>query len=128
MTDVAEEEDLLAKFDYEPPQVTYDPIVEDGKTVGFQVNPPFDPDWDHLVTLQHFAALIEHRTGHKIRVAKNDRKEGEFAYLNDLYDVLTDHATGGPVEFDIAWAWMSGFENGIHEILWATKEKRFPSS
>lgn len=132
---------LPEKWQYEPPQVSYDPIYGEPeyktwptgeitstqKVVGFKVEPPFGTDWPHLKTLQHFAALIECRTGHKVRVT-----EADYKILDDdgneleAFDVLTGHSTtGSPAPFEVTWAWLSGFENGIHECLWkASRVKR----
>lgn len=134
------------KFDYEVPDVSYEPITnDDGLVIGHQVHPPFALTWDHLTTLRHFAALIEHRTGTKIRVAPLIVKKTEAYPLSDvgeasaivdgaegmgertveqeLYDVLTAHTTGGPAVYEVTWAWLSGFETGIHELLWSSKKK-----
>lgn len=117
-------------WDYTPPSVTYDPITEDVnvtlntgetrqeiKTVGYVVNPKFGIDWPHLQTLRHFAALIEHRTGLRVRVAQNDVEEQE------CFEVRTSHSTGGPAPYEVVYAWLSGFENGSHETLWAATKR-----
>lgn len=114
------------KFDYEVPAVSYEPILNDeGRVVGQQVQPPFELTWDHLTTLRHFAALIEHRTGTKVRVSPAEWGEvqDEEDKKDELYDVLTAHTTGGPAVYEVTWAWLSGFETGIHELLWSSKKK-----
>lgn len=112
--------DPVDRWAYTPPTVSYDPIVEGGKIIGFKVNPPFGLTWPPLKTLQHFAALIEHRTGAKVRVVRADNDlildDGS---LIEAYEVTTGHVvTGSSASYEITYAWLSGFENGIHEILW----------
>jgi hypothetical protein len=127
-------ESSQSKFDYDVPVVSYDPITnDDGLVIGQQVQPPFELTWDHLTTLRHFAALIEHRTGTIIRVSPADpppleddepsvETENFAAKQDELYDVLTAHTTGGPAAYEVTWAWMSGYETGIHELVWSSKE------
>lgn len=118
---------------YEPPVVSYDPIYEDDvkvlptgehkaikKVVGYVVNPKFGVDWPEVQTLQHFAALIEHRTGQKVRViqATVGQEEGFPDDILATFEVKTAHSIGGPAPYEVVYAWLSGFENGIHEVLW----------
>jgi hypothetical protein len=103
---------------YEPPEVAYVPIVKDDKVVGYKVEPEFGLTWPHIQTLRHFASLIEHRTGIKIRVIKVDDIED-----CEAFEVLTGHSTGGPAPYEVTFAWLSGFENGIHEFLWGVKKE-----
>lgn len=122
---------VVDPWDYVPPQVTYDPIEEfvttvlptgehksEKKVVGYAVNPKFGADWEEIQTLQHFAALIEHRTGHKIRVIKSVHQSPDYDDLPELFEVKTAHCIGGPAPYEVAYAWMSGYENGIHSVLW----------
>jgi hypothetical protein len=102
---------MTVDFEYEVPEVIWRPILVDGNATGYKVDPPFDWEWDALTTLRHFAALIEHRTGMKVRVSPT-AEDGE------CYEVLTDHVTGGPASYEVMWAWMSGFESGHNSLLW----------
>lgn len=95
-----------------------------GKPVGFRVDPPFGINWPPLRTLRHFAALIEHRTGHKVRVAPVVKDVGPI----EQYEVMTEHClTGEPAGFEVVYAWLSGFENGIHEVLWKASKAPRPT-
>lgn len=120
-------------FDYEPPAVAWVPILaSSGKPVGFRVDPPFGVNWEHLRTLRHFAALIEHRTGHKVRVRERPVTSNEVLSRGvdpEQYEVLTEHATTGePAGFGVVYAWLSGFENGIHEVLWRASKRQASES
>jgi hypothetical protein len=113
MTEPVEVGDIFDVFDYEVPEVIWRPInSDDGEVAGYKVDPPFDWAADNLVTLRHYAALIEHRTGLKLRVGQSDG-EDEL-----VYHVLAGHVTGGPAPYEVTWAWLSGFESGIQELLW----------
>lgn len=117
------EADSVNPWDYEPPEVAYVPIEKDDQVVGYRVEPPFGVDWPPLQTLRHFAALIEHRTGQKVRVAPSASQPPDYDDMPELFDVMTGHSTGGPAPFEIMYSWLSGFENGIHELLWSTNAK-----
>jgi len=118
---VTEPVDVGDKFDYDPPEVIWRPILIDGEVTGYKVDPPFSWEWDHLTTLRHYAALIGHRTGMKVRVSPSDPHliiTTEYDDEPETYDVLTGHATGGPAPYEVTWAWLSGFETGHNELLW----------
>lgn len=123
-------------FDYDPPVITYTPIEEDiiktlptGEdkveqiVVGYKADPPPPLTGTNLEQLRYAAALIEVRTGHKVRVAPRPAKvkisvDGEDNLVDvEHYEVLTAHATGGPAPYEVTWAWLSGFHNGIEETL-----------
>lgn len=141
-------------FDYDPPVITYTPIEEDiiktlptGEdkveqiVVGYQADPPPPLTGTNLEQLRYAAALIEVRTGHKVRVAPKTVQikktvvldgrpgrdtspiiDGEYGTTQvshdvEFYEVLTAHATGGPAAYEVTWAWLSGFHNGIEETL-----------
>lgn len=121
---------------YEPPVVTYDPIHEDDvkvlptgehqaikRVVGYVVNPKFGLDWPEIRTLQHFAALIEHRTNQYVRVILAKDQPPDYDDLPEMFEVRTAHSLGGPAPYEVVYAWLSGFENGIHELLWEASNK-----
>ncbi len=89
-----------AKWEYDPPEAEEDII-------------PFGQD---LATLREVAALIERRTGLKMRVAQSETIE--VGSEDPLYEVMTDHCIGGPAPFEVTWGWLSGFENGCAEVSW----------
>lgn len=104
------------------------PILSSGgKPVGFRVEPPFGVNWNHLRTLRHFAALIEHRTSHIVRVGPHKVTTGEVLSEGqepEQFEVMTEHCiTSEPAGFGVVYAWLSGFENGIHEYLWKASKK-----
>ena len=109
----------------------WEPILaSSGKPVGFRVDPPFGVNWPHLRTLRHFAALVEHRTGHKVRVGAVSRevRTDDDLYSVEEYQVLTEHsATAEPAGFEVVYAWLSGFENGAHEVLWRLSKEPRPT-
>jgi hypothetical protein len=143
----AKADDPLDPWDYTPPKVSYDPIREGDKVVGYVVNPKFEPDWPHLKTLQHFAALIEHRTGQRVRVIATttstpyeevlDGRDGRESSMQidgehatsvryrreEWYKVQTSYCTDGPAPYEVVYAWLSGFENGCHAIFWSVNKK-----
>jgi hypothetical protein len=135
---VTEPVDVGDQFDYDPPEVIWRPILTEGEVTGYKVDPPFE-EWDNgdnLITLRHYAALIEHRTGMKVRVAPNGHQSAARTQLQEigaeiisrdegqLFDVLTGHATGGPAPYEVTWSWLSGFECGHNEILWSVSKKK----
>lgn len=96
--------------------------------MGFRVDPPFGVNWPPLRTLRHLAALIEHRTGHKVRVGsvvrEQKRFDGDCLSRTEEYEVMTEHClTNESAGFEVVYAWLSGFENGIHEFLWKASKK-----
>lgn len=118
-------------FDYDPPVVTYDPVTEEVTRTrptgeqyneeiitGYVVNPPPDLTAPNLEQLRHFAALIEHRTEHKVRVAPKMVGDEEH------YQVLTAHVVSGAAPYEITYAWLSGFDNGIHDQLWKEAKRK----
>lgn len=130
---------MTHKFDYEPPKVTWEPITgevdktlptgeirKESRVIGHRVEPPFGDCWDHLTTLRHFAALIEHRTGLKVRVSPAEKPEADQEPEPEAYDVLTEHSVGGPASFETIWSWLSGFENGVFEVHWQQTSKTEP--
>jgi hypothetical protein len=114
------------KWDYTPPEVEWLPVYEDDIVVDHRAEPPFGKDWPEIQTLRHQAALVESRTGLKVRVALNDIRADEDG-IPPLYDVLADHAIGGPAPYEVVWAWMSGFEVGINEYLRKKNERGLKS-
>jgi hypothetical protein len=128
-------------WDYDPPEVAWVPIMQEvhkqkptgetyieEKVIGYRVEPPFGLTWPPLQTLRHYAALIEHRTGQKVRVIPNTVKEW-LPFPDDdepkdveHYEVRTDHVTGGPAPYDVTYSWLSGYENGIYALLWAASK------
>ena len=111
---MTEPTDVGDMFDYQVPEVIWRPNYspETGELVGYVVDPPFSEDWDHLISLRHYAALIEHRTSLEVRVAQVGGED------EPEYHVLTGHATGGPAPYEVTWSWLSGFELVVQELLW----------
>ncbi|MGO8850311.1 hypothetical protein [Mycobacterium sp.] len=54
-----------------------------------------------------------------MRVAQVEHKiiSAEYDDMPVTYEVQTAHALGGPAPYDVMWAWLSGFHNGIEETL-----------
>jgi hypothetical protein len=138
--DSQDSEDVVVvdPWGYEPPKVAWVPIKEEvhktkptGETyieervTGFHIDPPFGLTWPHLRTLQHYAALIEHRTGMKVRVIQSTpgQEEGFPDDIPATFEVRTEHVAGQAAPYEVTYAWMSGYENGIHAVLWTASSK-----
>jgi hypothetical protein len=125
--------DVGEMFEYEVPEVIWRPVLnESNEVTGYKVDPEFDPlNWDQLTMLRHYAALIEHRTGMKVRVGPGETPEPpEGIQYEKVYHILTGHMTGGPAPYEVTWAWLSGFEGGVNELLWKASQdakKQSPS-
>jgi hypothetical protein len=111
---VEEKLKTVERWDYTPPEVSETPVYEGDVIVAYLPHPAFGHDWPSLTTLRHQAALVELRTGLKVRVAPNESRT-EYSNDPEFFDVLTGHAIGGPAPYEVVWSWMSGFEVGVNE-------------
>jgi hypothetical protein len=119
------------RFDYEVPQVSWQQVTEKGIVVAELASPLLPVTASHLEVLRYHAALIEHRTGLRLRVAPAEPPTAP-ADTNtlavpiddpqDQYEVAVAHATGGPASFELTYAWMSGFLTGVFEVQWKASE------
>lgn len=100
--------DDTAKWDYEPPKVSWEPTVVDGRVTGYHIEPKFGLTWPHIQTLQHRAALIEHRTGIRLRVVTSDHDE-------ELFEIGTPHGVIGSEPYRGVSLWLTAFEEGVRE-------------
>lgn len=106
----------MAPYDYETP-VILDPD-----------RPKFGLLWEHIETLQYRASLLEVRAGVRCRVVRvyehNPAEEtaDRPAEPEEVFEILTAHASAGPLEYKVALAWMDAFEEGVNECRWVYSE------
>lgn len=96
------------KWGYEPPVVTWEPTMADGVVTGYAAQPPFGLEWPSIRSLQHYAALVEHRTGVTLRVVVRDDEHEDF-------EIMTPHSVTGNYTYLEAMNWMRAYEVGFNE-------------
>jgi hypothetical protein len=102
-------------YDYETP------VIVDAE------RPTYGLNWPSIQTLRYRASLIEVRTGVRCKVVQvyehnpvddSERESPRPATPDETFEVCTEHANAGPLEYKVALAWMDAFEEGINEYRW----------
>jgi len=106
--------------DYTPPTVQM--VSTPG---GAHPEPPLDLAWPKLKQLQWLAALVEIRTGLRVRAGQAKYKIGGIPQRG-YFSVSVSHRGGGgssgPYRFDSAWAYLNGIETGAEAMRLTTRK------